>query len=826
MSQISPGEVNPRIVDLNIKFSTGPDGYTVCADTGAFGMGFDTPETMPLTIQEQLLASFPLKKVFDPEVPLPPKPSAFMQALRQLQSGHPDRNAVAAVGSGLYNGLPVIARELFQHVWGWVSSPFDPDSLDRLLRIRLHFDAAAPELALLPWEYLKVGDTFLNERKSISLIRYPEATDPVGKLGTVGPLKILIWTANPQGTAALKFAQEIATIEDKLKATVRAQVDTVRSGSPEDLRNKLKEGYHVLHYIGHGQFDGEGKLAFEVTPGAEPTWVTADQLKVALLENHQLQLVFLNSCETATGSATSAYASLGCNLARYAPSVIAMQYPILNDSAIEFARAFYQAVSNSRPLEACVTEGRQALIAQFSARQMDWGIPALFSRAASAPLLLPVFEPAVASSLAFVSSVCETALPAGLVAVQPHEDDIDYLRGVDLTYCDYAERFVPPMVSYRQVLAPGSFTLQLKSVCEMTDTLVGKARLLVLGRPGMGKTNLIQYLAQEYNTKGQGKLLPVVVSLSTWKDPPNAPRTLLQFVKDFLVAPTGDDYPPGEILAAHLDEYLGNRDQQKRLLFFLDDYNRMPSDDPGDYQRRLSEIKAFAGKYLWAMIVVVSRSLDYDGGLDGCRPKFQVFDLNPWNRDQIAAYLDHNARALKTYVAVPRFLNLADIPYQLAQIIAIEQLKKISPTDLFDSVSALMQAFIDHLFDYSENRGRGDRSLRDRVETILTKLAVALHQHGKAGAYVDRNEALAYLGADGATPDADRLFQMANDAIILNLVNDDQQTRAGWQQVGFERQQLEDYFRSLGSDGSSDAIQAALLMDQKGLLNANANATV
>jgi hypothetical protein len=400
------------IENLDIYFARAPgdNSYTAQVVTAA-GAGTDM---LPMSLNDpQLLGATPLLDVFAPGtgaaagggtdrggltvMPGPdlPEDSRFVKALRALQRGTPGQDAIVTVGDGLYNALPRRVSDIYNQMWGRVQ-----EDGDKLLRVRLHFNQSAPELAMLPWEFIRIGDTFLGNRRQQSLIRYPEFSERPGRLGVTGTLKILIWTANPPSTARLDFTQEIEEIRAAVTARLgnSAQIDVVRYGGPRDLLDKLSEGYHVLHYIGHGAFDRqanppEGKLLFERTEGAAPTLVPAGQLAPSLLDNATLQLVFLNSCQGATGSVTSAYASLAFNLARYVPAVIAMQYRVQDQSAIIFAQEFYRALSRGDALDQCVTRGRNALIAEYGPAQIDWGVPALFTRAITSTVTRPAENP-------------------------------------------------------------------------------------------------------------------------------------------------------------------------------------------------------------------------------------------------------------------------------------------------------------------------------------------------------------------------------------------------------------------------------------------------
>jgi hypothetical protein len=110
----------------------------------------------------------------------------------------------------------------------------------------------------------------------------------------------------------------------------------------------------------------------------------------------------------------------------------------------------------------------------------------------------------------------------------------------------------------------------------------------------------------------------------------------------------------------------------------------------------------------------------------------------------------------------------------------------------------------------------------------LTKVAAGLARDNKKGAYVDYPQVVGYLGAVAADPPPDRVLQIAADATILDVV-------PGAKQVGFEGQELEDYFAGLAAGatapaaladalatGQQDALQVARTLDQAGMLASHA----
>jgi len=54
-----------------------------------------------------------------------------------------------------------------------------------------------------------------------------------------------------------------------------------------------------------------------------------------------------------------------------------MQYEVTDEAAIEFARAFYEALADAVPVDAAVSEARKA-ISRIVSSTLEWGTPVLF----------------------------------------------------------------------------------------------------------------------------------------------------------------------------------------------------------------------------------------------------------------------------------------------------------------------------------------------------------------------------------------------------------------------------------------------------------------
>jgi hypothetical protein len=150
-----------------------------------------------------------------------------------------------------------------------------------------------------------------------------------------------------------------------------------------ELQREMREGpWHVFHFIGHGGFDhntDEGFIALADEEGYSDRF-RATKLARLLADHFPLRLVLLNSCEGARGSELDLFSSTAAILVRRGiPAVLAMQYEITDRAAIEFARAFYEALADGMPVDAAVAEGRKA-VSLAVANTLEWGTPVLYMR--------------------------------------------------------------------------------------------------------------------------------------------------------------------------------------------------------------------------------------------------------------------------------------------------------------------------------------------------------------------------------------------------------------------------------------------------------------
>ena len=255
--------------------------------------------------------------------------------------------------------------------------------------MRLKLRVAPPELAALPWEYLfdtRRGD-YLAVSSATPLVRYVPLQQAIEPLSVTPPLRILAMIASPSDYPALDVERERGRLEraiGKLQERGLVELTWLDGQTPHDLLDALQHPpWHVFHFIGHGGFDpdvGQGVIVFADDTGTSRRVASTDLGR--LLGDHEpLRLAVLNSCDSARGDAADVFSSTAATLVRRGtPAVVAMQYEITDEAAIEFSRSFYNAIAAGIPVDAAVAEARKG-IALAIPNTLEWGTPVLFMRA-------------------------------------------------------------------------------------------------------------------------------------------------------------------------------------------------------------------------------------------------------------------------------------------------------------------------------------------------------------------------------------------------------------------------------------------------------------
>lgn len=269
----------------------------------------------------------------------------------------------------------------------WQSSISIADATQNGLRLRLRLNDAA-ELADLPWEFLYDAalDRFFNHSVETPLVRFLDLPSPPRPLTTTLPLKILVMFSLPSDYEQLDADKEWQNLKEALsdlETRGLVHVERIDEATLPELQKRLRRGeYHIFHYVGHGAFDAERSesvLLFEGAQGRAKK--VGGQMLGTLLRDHKaLRLVVLNACEGGRTALDDPFSGVAQNLIRQGiPAVVAMQFAITDEAALQLSSEFYKALADNYPLDAALAEARKAVY--LDGNEVEWATPVLYSRA-------------------------------------------------------------------------------------------------------------------------------------------------------------------------------------------------------------------------------------------------------------------------------------------------------------------------------------------------------------------------------------------------------------------------------------------------------------
>jgi hypothetical protein len=264
-------------------------------------------------------------------------------------------------------------------------------------RLRLRIDPDAAELHALPWESLQEGPAMLAAQEDTPFSRYLPIALPWGGPVEERPIKVLALISDPSdlqekySLPPVNAARERESLMTALGSTDWQSVLQLDFLAPpvtlERLEEKLREGYHVVHYLGHGAFSvkREQAVLYMQDQDGNTRLVFDDELAQLLArQGARPRLVFLAACQSATRATNDAFLGLAPKLVSVGvPAVIAMQDLITVESALQFSAQFYQRLLEHGQVDRAVNAARSALL---TAGQPDAAVPVLFMRLKSGQL--------------------------------------------------------------------------------------------------------------------------------------------------------------------------------------------------------------------------------------------------------------------------------------------------------------------------------------------------------------------------------------------------------------------------------------------------------
>ena len=301
------------------------------------------------------------------------------------------RRGVRRVGSPQWDAALRFGTKLYDTVFaGDIGTAFqvslnEAQDAGKGLRVRLRL-SAVPELASVPWEYLYSDSlgSFLSLLTDTPLVRFIDLPHPIETLSVTTPLTVLVVVSNPTDIAMLDVAQEQERLQQALAKPIdegRIQVRFLDDARLTSFRDALSDNdVHILHFIGHGGFDGkEGVVAFENEAGTS-RMVTAATLAMLLQNFNALRLVVLNACEGARNSRTGSLCRRGPGAGE--GSHTGSDRHAVRDNRRRGDRLLQRVLQGRRqghPIDAACSRARLALLGE--GNDVEWGTPVLYLRA-------------------------------------------------------------------------------------------------------------------------------------------------------------------------------------------------------------------------------------------------------------------------------------------------------------------------------------------------------------------------------------------------------------------------------------------------------------
>lgn len=276
------------------------------------------------------------------------------------------------------------------------------------LRIRLSFgspESYRPEIVGLPWELLRDPETddWLSQGARTQVVRYLDTSRRTTPLRIVRPLRVLVVMASPVDpeeylpSIDAELAQHRRDLEETLaEHPDKVEVEFVTDGKVSSMRKRLAaHQFHVLHFLGHGDFDeetGEGFLYFEEEDSRSPKEISGDRLDEILEgvkdregnRREPIRLAVLNACQCAMMPRKKGQNCLaGVSQALVSSgfvATVAMQFTVSAQAAHAFSAEFYLALAENQPLEAAMAEGRLAVGLLPGENDYEWATPVLTMR--------------------------------------------------------------------------------------------------------------------------------------------------------------------------------------------------------------------------------------------------------------------------------------------------------------------------------------------------------------------------------------------------------------------------------------------------------------
>ncbi|GIV77119.1 MAG: hypothetical protein KatS3mg050_1513 [Litorilinea sp.] len=346
------------------------------------------------------------------------------------------------VGSQIFQDL---FRDQVRDLWIRARSDLETGQAEGVrLRLALH----PPAVAALPWESLYDPDRNMAFGASgrTPLVRVENLFQHVGPSREIQaslPLHLLL--AAPEDPTGLMAAQaEIQLVRQMAERLGPAQMQVTtlegRFGILELHQALQTHRPDILYVASHGEPDGILLWQQDV-----PHLATSESLRVTLERATSVKLVFLNACLAGQGSAQARFTSVGSQLLQAGvPAVIAMQYPIPDEVAVDFARHLFDELLNG-PCPGAIdmaVAGARSTLYMLAPHTFSYGTPILWLNAEDGRILRLPRGSVGSASTARPSMARPHPAPVHLDLSQEEAWLAELVAGLDLTRLPGQLRFI------------------------------------------------------------------------------------------------------------------------------------------------------------------------------------------------------------------------------------------------------------------------------------------------------------------------------------------------------------------------------------------------
>jgi hypothetical protein len=293
-------------------------------------------------------------------------------------------------------------------------------SLEQGLRLRLLIEA--PELALLPWEYLYLKPNqapdselyFLALQPFISIVRHEAIDTGSPWVAERSTYRLVAALAGPADQPPLDLdvdRQVIERIATPVSRGRKIEPVLVPSATRRTLRDALRAGADLFHFSGHGVFDGRsGQIILHQADGSGSDYYGARQL-AALLRGARVRLVILSACQTAQRALENPWSGVASALVETGvPAVVASLYSLQDRSAHLLAEELYGSLLEGESVDEALYRIRQAIYQEVGLNSRDWGTLTLHLRLENGVL----FPTSLAAAPTTVPTVPQTVIHANI----------------------------------------------------------------------------------------------------------------------------------------------------------------------------------------------------------------------------------------------------------------------------------------------------------------------------------------------------------------------------------------------------------------------------